>query len=157
MPISLADLAKRTGAALDGDAGVLVSHVATLESAGPGAIAFLANRKYRFQLASTRASAVILAPEMAGETALPTLVHANPYAIYAEVATLLHPHPDVVAGIHPSAVVDPGAKVAATASIGAFAVIGAGAVVGERASIGAGSVVGARRYRSATTLCCTPA
>ena len=128
---------------LRGDAAVLVSRVATLESAGPGAIAFLANPRYRPQLASTRASAVIVAPDMTGDTALPALVDPNPYAIFARVAAILHPRLGVVAGVHPSAVVDPQAKVAATAMVGALAVIGAGAVVGERASIGAGSVVGA--------------
>ena len=143
MPISLAELAQRVGAELDGDASVLVSRVATLESAGPGSIAFLANRKYRPQLASTRASAVIVAPDMTGDTALPKLVDANPYAIFAKVASILHPRAAFVPGAHSSAIVDPSAKVAASAQIGALAVIGAGAVVGERASIGAGTVVGA--------------
>ena len=62
MPITLAELALRVEATLDGDGAVQVSHVATLESAGPGAIVFLANRRYREQLAATRASAVIVAP-----------------------------------------------------------------------------------------------
>ena len=62
MPITLAELALRVGATLDGDGAVAVSHVATLESAGPGAIVFLANRKYRELLAATRASAVIVTP-----------------------------------------------------------------------------------------------
>ena len=143
MPTSLAELALRTGAALDGDGAVQVWRVATLESAGPGTIAFLANPKYRSQLASTRASAVIVAPEMAGETALPKLVSGYPYTIYAKVAAILHVAPGVAAGAHPSAIVDPSAKIAASAAIGPNAVIGAKAVIGERACIGAGSVVGA--------------
>jgi UDP-3-O-[3-hydroxymyristoyl] glucosamine N-acyltransferase len=143
VPISLAELAQRVGATLQGDAAVLVSRVATLESAGPGAIAFLANRKYRPQLASTRASAVIVTPDMTGDTALPALVDPNPYAIFAKVAAILHPRPGVASGVHPSAVIDPHAKVAPTAAVAALAVVGAGAVVGERASIGAGTVVGA--------------
>ena len=143
MLTSLAELAARTGATLDGDGAVEVSRVATLESAGPGAIAFLANPKYRSRLAVTRASAVIVAPEMAGETALPKLVDRNPYAVYAKVAAVLHAAPAAIAGIHPSAVVDPGARVAASAAVGPHAVIGAGALIGERARIGAGSIVGA--------------
>jgi UDP-3-O-[3-hydroxymyristoyl] glucosamine N-acyltransferase len=143
VPTSLAELALRTGATLDGDGAVEVSRVATLEFAGPGAIAFLANPKYRSQLASTGASAVIVAPEMAAQTALPKLVGGNPYAIYAKVAAILHAAPGAAAGAHPSAIVDPRAKVAASATVGPNAVIGAGAVVGERARIGAGSVVGA--------------
>ena len=143
MPISLSELAERTGATVAGDGAVLVSHVATLESAGPGAIAFLANRKYRSQLADTRAAAVIVVPDMAGQTALPKLLSATPYVIYAKVAAILHPDEPAVPGVHPSAVVDPRARVAGSASVGPNAVVGAGAVVGERARIGAGSIVGA--------------
>ena len=143
MPLSLAELAHRTGATLRGDGAVAVARVATLESAEPGAIAFLANPKYRPLLASTRASAVIVAPEMTGDTALPGLVDPNPYAIFAKVAALLHPRATVAAGVDPSAVVDPTATIAPTAAIAAMAVIGAGAVIGERASIGAGTVIGA--------------
>ena len=141
MPHSLAELAQRTGATLRGD-DVLVSRVATLESAEPGAIAFLANPKYRPQLASTRASAVIVAPDMTADTTLPALVDPNPYAIFAKVAAILHPRSVVAAGVHPSAVVDPTANVAATAAIGPVAVVGANAIIGERASVGAGCIVG---------------
>ena len=143
MPISLSELAERTGATVAGDGAVLVSHVAALEFAGPGAITFLANRKYRSQLVGTRAAAVIVAPEMAGQTALPKLVSATPYVVYAKVAAILHPAEPTVPGVHPSAVVDPGARIAGSASVGPNAVVGAGAVVGERARIGAGSFVGA--------------
>ena len=40
---TLAELARRTGATLEGDGSVTVSRVGTLERAGPGDIAFLAN------------------------------------------------------------------------------------------------------------------
>jgi UDP-3-O-[3-hydroxymyristoyl] glucosamine N-acyltransferase len=143
VPITLAELASRVGATLDGDGAVQVSHVATLESAGPGAIVFLANRRYRAQLAATRASAAIVTPAMAGATTLPKLLDRNPYASYAKVAAILHPTPAVVAGVHPSAIIEPGAKVAPSAAIGPHAVIGAMAVIGARARVGAGSVVGA--------------
>jgi len=89
VPHSLSELAARTGATVAGDGDVVITHVATLESAGPGAIAFLANIKYRAQLAATRASAVIVAPEVAGDTAVPKLLTAAPYSTYAKVASIL--------------------------------------------------------------------
>jgi UDP-3-O-[3-hydroxymyristoyl] glucosamine N-acyltransferase len=141
--ITLAELAARTGAALDGDGGVRVTHVAPLGSAGPGAVAFLSDPRHRGALATTRASAVIVAPDMAGTTALPKLVDRNPYAAYAKVAALLHPRAAAPAGIHPAAAVAADARVAASAAVGAHAVIGERAVVGERAEIGAGCVIGA--------------
>jgi UDP-3-O-[3-hydroxymyristoyl] glucosamine N-acyltransferase len=140
--IRLADLAARVGATLDGDGDVRVSRVATIESAGRGAIVFLANRRYRTQLAGTRASAVILAPGEARFTALPKLLHANPYVGYAKVAAVLHPRAPSIAGRHPSAVVDDSAQVDPAATIGPNAVIGAGARIGARAVVGAGCTVG---------------
>src|SRR6185295_11193425 len=88
---SLAELAQRTGAAVEGDGAVVVARVATLEHGGPGDIAFLANPRYRAQLATTRASAVIVAPDAVAATSLPKLVSKNPYAVYARVASILHP------------------------------------------------------------------
>jgi UDP-3-O-[3-hydroxymyristoyl] glucosamine N-acyltransferase len=140
--IRLADLARMADAALEGDGSVVVARIATLEHAGPGDIAFLANPRYRAQLATTRAAAVIVAPDAAAATALPKLVSRNPYATYARVATILHPAAPATPGVHASACVDPSSAVAASASIGPCAVIGAGARVGERASVGAHCVVG---------------
>jgi len=141
--IPLSELATQVGAMLDGDGGVVVSRVATLESAGPGAIAFLANPKYRTQLAGTRASAVIVSPEAAANTPLPKLVSLNPYATYAKVAAILHAEPAPTAGVHATAFVAPGARVDGSATVGPHSVIGAGAVVGARARVGPGCVVGA--------------
>jgi UDP-3-O-[3-hydroxymyristoyl] glucosamine N-acyltransferase len=138
----LSELARRSGATLDGDGAILIERIATLERAGPRDIAFLANPRYRSQLAGTHASAVIVAPDAASATPLPKLVSANPYATYARVATILHPPPPVAAGVHATASVAPSATVAGSAAVGPFAVVGAGATVGERCSIGAHCVVG---------------
>jgi UDP-3-O-[3-hydroxymyristoyl] glucosamine N-acyltransferase len=134
----LADLATRVGATLDGDGGILVYRVATLEHAGPDAITFLTNSRMREMLASTHAAAVIVSPADAPGTALPKLVHRNPYATYARVATLLHPPPPVTAQRHPSAAIAPDAWVDPSADIGPFVTIGARARVGARAVVGAG-------------------
>jgi UDP-3-O-[3-hydroxymyristoyl] glucosamine N-acyltransferase len=142
VPQSLSELARLTGVAVEGDGAVQVSRVATLESAGPGSIAFLARTKYRKQLATTGASAVILAPAMAADTSLPKLLSPNPYATFAKVAAILHPAPRVEPGCHTSAIIDPAARIAPSASIGPRAIIGADTVIGERATIGAGSFVG---------------
>ena len=138
----LDELARRCGAAVDGDGATTIARVGTLEHAGPGAIAFLANPRYRAQLATTRAAAVIVAPDDAAATSLPKLVASNPYAVFARVACILHPPEATVPGIHPTAVVDPSARVAATAAVGAFTVIGARAVIGGQAAIGPHCTIG---------------
>ena len=140
---SLSELAQLTGAQLDGDGALRVTHVADLDAAGEGAIAFLTDPAYRALLATTRATAVIVSPGVAADTTRPKLVHANPYATYAKVAALLHPPAALEPGVHPLAAVAAGARVAPSAAIAAHATIAAGAVIGERARIGAGCAVGA--------------
>jgi UDP-3-O-[3-hydroxymyristoyl] glucosamine N-acyltransferase len=140
--IPLRQLAERCGAELSGDGDTLIDRVATLNDAGKGAIAFLANPKYRSQLVSTRASAVILAPADAPTTTLPKLVAANPYAAYARVAAILYPTRASTPGRHPTAVLAAGARVPASTTIEAYTVIGERTIIGERAHIGAGTVIG---------------
>ncbi len=139
--IPLRVLAERSGADVVGDGDVLIHSVAPLDDAGAGAIAFLANPKYRRQLATTRASAVILSPRDADATALPKLVTPNPYATYARVATLFHPVQPPAPGTHPSAVIAPSARIAASASLAAYVVIGERTTIGERVRIHAGCVI----------------
>ena len=142
--VTLGELAARLGGEVVGDAGRHLRQVATLEKAGPDDIVFLANPKYRAQLATTRAGAVILAPQAAGLTDIPRIVCANPYAYYAKVAALLNPPERGPAGVHPSAVVAPDAQVAASAGIGPLVSIGPGARIGSGARIGAGCAIGER-------------
>jgi UDP-3-O-[3-hydroxymyristoyl] glucosamine N-acyltransferase len=139
---SLSELAQLTGATLEGDGNVVLVRVATLEKATASDIAFLANPRYRAQLAATRAAAVIVDPEAAKATPLPKLVSRNPYAVYARVAAILHPPVPPSPGIDSTARVEDGARVAATASVGAYAVVGANAAIGERAVVGAHCVIG---------------
>jgi UDP-3-O-[3-hydroxymyristoyl] glucosamine N-acyltransferase len=136
MGVSLGELAVRFGCELRGDPATRLERVATLANAGPDALAFLANPHYRAQLASTRAGAVILDAASAAGCPTAALVCENPHATYARIAAVLHPAPPAPAGIHPSAVVAPGAIVDTTAHVGALSVIAAGAVVGARAFVG---------------------
>jgi UDP-3-O-[3-hydroxymyristoyl] glucosamine N-acyltransferase len=142
VPIPLADIAARVGATLDGDGALPIARVATLHSATSDAIAFLANPRYRKDLETSAAGAVIVSPAMARHSRAAKLISSNPYATYAKVAQLLHPRAPVVPGIHATAVVAQGARIAASASIGPRVCIGENAVIGERVSIGAGCVIG---------------
>ena len=58
---SLGELAVRFGLELRGSPDTRVSHVATLAQAPPGSLSFLADSRHRRELATTRASAVVLA------------------------------------------------------------------------------------------------
>ncbi|HEU4516130.1 MAG TPA: UDP-3-O-(3-hydroxymyristoyl)glucosamine N-acyltransferase [Steroidobacteraceae bacterium] len=141
MAMTLGEIAVRFGLELAGDPASSVDGVAALAAAAPGTVSFCTGSKYRKQLAATRATAVVLPRELAGECPVAALVSARPYAAWARIANALHPPEAVRAGRAPGAQVDPAARVAATAYIGPNAVVGAGAVIGERCSVGANCVI----------------
>ncbi len=138
--LRLDEIVARLGGMLEGDGSVVVTQVATLASAGAGQIAFLANPKYRQQLQTTGATAVIVPPQFAADTSLPRIVHSNAYAYYASVVALLNPLPQRAPGVHPSAVVH--STIPASASVGENVVIGEGSSLGENVSIYPGCVIG---------------
>lgn len=129
-PISLEDLARRVGGRVDGDGAVLIRGVNGLAEAGPGEISFLANPKYAPLLAATKASAVVVAETV--PCPVPALRAANPDLAFARVAAAFAETPGRPApGLHPSAVVDPAARLGRNVAVGALAVVEAGAVVGD--------------------------
>jgi UDP-3-O-[3-hydroxymyristoyl] glucosamine N-acyltransferase len=140
--LTLREIVARLGGEAVGEVQAPLSGVATLDSAGPGEIAFLANPRYRGRLASTRAGAVILGPGDREAAPMPRIVTDNPYAYYARTVALFHPPEPVRPGIHPTAQVDPGASVDALAQVEAFCVIGEGSVVGAGVRIGVHSAIG---------------
>jgi len=138
---SLGELAVRFGLELRGEPSLRVSRVATLSHAQPGTLSFLANPKYRRQLESTRATAVLVAPENAASCPVAALVDPNPYLAYARIAGVLHPEAPAAPGIHPSAVVSAKARVAPSASVAALAVIEDDAQIDDWVLVGPGSIV----------------
>jgi UDP-3-O-[3-hydroxymyristoyl] glucosamine N-acyltransferase len=139
---SLAELAERFGLQRRGDGDVRIRGVGTLAGAGDGDLAFLANPRYRRDLATTAAAAVVLAAADAGDCPRPCLVADAPYAAFAKIAALFDPQPAPAPGIHPSAVVAADAVVHADAEIGPFVAIGARSRIGAGAIVGPGSVIG---------------
>lgn len=121
---------------------IAVTAVKPLTEAGVAHISFLSNPKYKADVAASAAGAVIVSPAAAGAFDGRNLIVAqDPYLYFAKVARLFSPVQAAAAGIHPTAVVDPAAKVPVSCEIGAHAYIGAGTVLGEGCRILAGAVV----------------
>ena len=120
--------------------------LAALSSAVPGDLSFLGNAKYKAEVAATRASLVLLPADYAGEPGenQQFLLVDNPSVALARICARLEQSlwPKPAAGIHPSAVVGPGAVVAASATVGPLCVIESGAVIGERAHLQAQVFIG---------------
>ena len=110
--------------------------IAALGEAVPGDLSFLSNKRYRGEVAASRASVILLPADYVGEPG-PNQLYLrvpNPSVGVGQLCLRLEQSlwPKPAPGIHPSAVVDPSARVAASATIGPLCVIEAGAVIGER-------------------------
>jgi UDP-3-O-[3-hydroxymyristoyl] glucosamine N-acyltransferase len=148
MSMLLVDLVARLGGQLIGEEGLSISGIAPIDDASNAHITFLTNPKLRASAATTQAAAMILSPavhaSLGAEFSGSRIVTDNPYAYFARVAQLFAAQDatPLLAGIHPSACVDPSARVADSAHIGAHVVIDAGAVIGEDVIIEAGCFIG---------------
>ena len=130
-PLTLGQIAARLGGRVAGDPATAIRQVGSLEQAGAGDITFFSGPKYRSKLERTRASAVILAAESEGLSALPRIVCDAPYLYFARVSQLFNPLTVQPEGIHPSALVPPSARLGARVSVGAGCVIGDGVSIGD--------------------------
>lgn len=149
---NLHELAALCHAELRGDGSRVVVGAARLDEARPDQVSFLTQPKYREYLATTRAAAVIIGrdvPVVRDDLAL--LVCDDPEtALNAVVVAFARPVPRQPLGVHPTAIVDPSARLGIDVSIGPFCVIGPDVVVGDgtllhpRVTLAAGVVIGPR-------------
>lgn len=121
-----------------------ITGVAGIEEAGRGQLTFVANVKYTAAAKTTRAAAVIVAEDFPA-IATAMLRSKNPYLAWAKAVELFHPPLRYAPGVHPTAVIDPTAKIGRDAHLGPYVVIGEGVEVGDSAVILAHVVI----YRGA--------
>lgn len=132
--ISLAALAQRLNCPYEGDGKILIKGVSSLKAARPGDLAFYSGSKFRSQLESTKASAVIV-PVDESFRKIPVILSKNPYLSFVKAAELFfrpfRPKP----GVSPLAELSPSAKIGKNVFIGAFSWIG------DKVEIGDGTVI----------------
>jgi UDP-3-O-[3-hydroxymyristoyl] glucosamine N-acyltransferase len=131
------------GEVFSGSGDAVIEGPAALESAGPGEISFFAHPRYATDLRTTRAAAVLVPRDFAGETPAACIRVDDPSAAFTRITRefLREPAPPP-AGVHPSAVVHSGAQIAPDASIGEQAVVMPGAVIGPRSVVMAAGYIG---------------
>ncbi len=139
--LTLNDLVARLGGELHGDGERVITGVNTLSAAADGDIAFV-TIKHAAQAATSAASALIVPTALAGTLAQPHVAVRDPQLYFARVATLFHPLPVAVPGVHPAAHVAASARVAPDAQIGPNVFVGENAVIGHGVILSAGACVG---------------
>lgn len=143
----LEEIVARFGGELKGDGSLAVFGLATIETATSDQLSFLANPKYRSQLAATQAGAVILAAEALDACPCAAIVTPQPYLYFARVSQWFANVPRPAPGIHPTAVVEShvptSVAIGPQAWIGEDVELGENCVIGAQCRIGAGTRIGA--------------
>lgn len=141
-PLRLSEVAALVGGRLLGNDDPVITGAAPLSEAGPGDLSFVADRKREAEARQSGAGALLVPPGLAVD-GRPAVEVARPYEAFALYLGRLAPDPDRLypPGIHPTAVIDPSARVEA-ASIGPYCVVGAGAQVGAGSRLAAHVVIG---------------
>jgi UDP-3-O-[3-hydroxymyristoyl] glucosamine N-acyltransferase len=138
------ELASLLGADLRGQADISITHIDSLERAGPGALSFIRNARYAKEWSQSKASAALVSRDIPlanieselsagpfhGARAL-LVVHDADLAMVRALDLFAAKPAPARGGVHQSAVVDSSAKVAPSASIGPCCVVGPGATIGE--------------------------
>jgi len=146
--ITVRELASRVSGDVLGNPEVVVSSVASLESAGPGDIVYVESAKYAGALSSTKASAAILPEGIEPPAGMAAVRVRQPALVMAQVLELLCPFERTFAGISPQAAIGTnvtlgeGVAIGPQVYVGDNVRIGRGTEIHPGATIGRGSVVG---------------
>jgi UDP-3-O-[3-hydroxymyristoyl] glucosamine N-acyltransferase len=148
--LTIAEIARLTGAEVRGASDRSISGIAALSAAGPQDIAFFENRRYAKALAATSAGACFCAVRDVALVPSDTvaLLTRRPNEAFAKVAAALYPaagRPQPVLsepGVSAKAEIHPTARIEDGAVVEARAVVGPGAEIGRATLIAPGAVIG---------------
>jgi UDP-3-O-[3-hydroxymyristoyl] glucosamine N-acyltransferase len=123
----------------------VVRGVAPLERATEHDLTFLATARHAAALAASRAGVVLVSPELAESPGAvrARVIVADPQGALVGLLPRFARASEPRAGVHPTAVVERGARIGSRVSLGPYAVVGEGATLGDDVVLGAQCVVGA--------------
>ena len=140
--LKVREIAEWLAATFEGDGEKEIREVAALETAGSDELAFVGSRKMAAAAQASSAGCLLVSMDFPNPACRTLLRVTEPRTAFARVVRRLHPVPEAVPGIHPTAVIGAGTEIDASASIGPQVVIGAESTIGAGVAIGAGCAVG---------------
>jgi UDP-3-O-[3-hydroxymyristoyl] glucosamine N-acyltransferase len=122
---------------IEGNPDAVVNNVAKIEEGYEGALSFLANPKYEQYLYTTLSSVVLVNRSFVPSSKVrATLIRVdNAYEAFASLLKLVDQARPRKSGIHPTAIIEPSAKVGVNVYIGPYAYVGDGCIVGEGSAL----------------------
>ncbi|MEM7528096.1 MAG: UDP-3-O-(3-hydroxymyristoyl)glucosamine N-acyltransferase [Pseudomonadota bacterium] len=144
MTHSIADIAAATGLEAAGDLAIAIRRPAEPAAAGAEDLALAMSPKYEAALRASSARAAVVWPDAdwRGLGLQAALFAPRARLALAGITGAFAPPPDMDPGIHPTAVIDPGASLGDDVWIGPFTTVRAGAQIGAGARIAAQVSIG---------------
>jgi UDP-3-O-[3-hydroxymyristoyl] glucosamine N-acyltransferase len=137
MEFSAASIAAFLKGDIVGDPETKVNTISKIEEGQTGALSFLANPKYEHYIYETKSSIVLVNKSFVPSAEISaTLIRVeNAYEAFASLLRLVDQARPRKKGIHPSAVIEPTAKIGTDVFIGAFTYVGENCVIGNGCSL----------------------
>jgi UDP-3-O-[3-hydroxymyristoyl] glucosamine N-acyltransferase len=142
--ITVRELASRVTGDVVGNPEVIISGVASLDSARPGDLVYVESAKYAGALASTRASAAILPEGIEPPAGLPAIRVRQPALAMAQALEILRPFERTFDGVSPQAALGKDVVLGEGVAIGPHVYVGDGVHIGRGTEIHPGATIGRR-------------
>ncbi|ALE53116.1 UDP-N-acetylglucosamine acyltransferase [Candidatus Thioglobus autotrophicus] len=144
---TLGEIAKLVNAELVGDGELKITSLASIDCAKSDQLSYVVSEKYREQLSSTQASAVIISKSLQKFCNTNALIVDDVYLAFAQITHLFKHKVTHTNGIHASAntnnaTVAPNCCIGKQVSIGTDTTIGANTVIEDNTTIGANCTIG---------------
>ena len=140
MRVTLAELACLLTGELDGDGQTIICGIAPLEEAQTGDLSFLGESKHVARLATSHATAVLVAPRVPVDR--PAIRVADPYMGFMQLLEHFFPLQLPAWGIDARAIIGPEVALGARVNIGPYAVISRGVRLGDDVTVYPGTYIG---------------
>ncbi|MGE0407592.1 MAG: UDP-3-O-(3-hydroxymyristoyl)glucosamine N-acyltransferase [Candidatus Korobacteraceae bacterium] len=146
MAYTIEQVSAAVGCRIRGNASLLVTGVASLNSATGSDLSFVDDEKHLPRALASRAGALIVgefgSEVLAAARSKPLLISSQPRLAFARAAAFLRAPAAYSPGIHPTAIVAASVQLGSNVSIGPHAVIEDNCVLGDHVHIGAGASIG---------------
>src|SRR3954471_14372435 len=141
MPFTAKQIADQIQGEVIGDGNIQLSGLAPADSARAGDLTFAEKETY-FTAAEQSEASAILVPQGFNSSKKVLIRVANPRIAMARALPLFFPPEAPPSGIHPTAVIDPGAQIDSTVHIGPHCVVSSGVRIGPRSVLMGGNHIG---------------
>ncbi len=141
MQVKLSELVAKFGGELVGN-DVTIDSIAPTNLAQATQITFLSDAKFKKELATSQAAAIILKAEDADGVDLPKIITHNPYFYFSQVSNLFNPRRKIKLGIAKSAYIEESSTLGLDAAVSHNVVIGDNVSIGKNCQVFPNVVIG---------------